>query len=126
MTVEQAKIIDLISLDESESVVLTITDHLEWSTDDHLFHLQEKVNAYLAFIESGELLDEYPKATGKQVRIEVVCKFRPDDRAIHFLSHFRKIVGSAGFGFACRTLNYGVKLLESSELEEHWSKIENI
>jgi len=62
VTVEQTKVIDFISVDQNGPVVLTISDHLEWGSDGHLFQLQEKLNSYLAFIEGGELLNEYPEA----------------------------------------------------------------
>jgi hypothetical protein len=59
MSVEQRKIIDFVGVDEeANEVILTISDHLEWDNpkSDHLLLLQDKINDYLAFIESGELL----------------------------------------------------------------------
>lgn len=124
MTVDQTKVVDFISVDKTGSVVLTVSDHLEWSSDDHLFQLQEKVNSYLVFIESGELLNEFPNAASRPIRIEVVCKFSPDGRGTHFLSHFRTAVAKAGFGFSCRTLDGEVDLLDESELKVHWDRID--
>jgi len=84
VTVEQAEVVDFISVDKSGAIVLRIGDHLEWSIDNHLFQLQAKVNSYLAFLEADELENEYPKAAGRPVRIEIVCKFPPDKRGLHF------------------------------------------
>lgn len=52
MSVENSKVIDFIS-DKEDKIVLTISDHLEWDNDnEHIYLLQEKINAYLMAIES--------------------------------------------------------------------------
>jgi hypothetical protein len=58
MSVEQKDVIDAIGVNkESGEVVLTISDHLDWEdTSAHLLVLQDKINTYIAFIESGEIL----------------------------------------------------------------------
>jgi hypothetical protein len=53
MSVDQTNIVDFISINSSGNVVLTISDHLEWDNEGrHIYILQEKLNKYLAFIES--------------------------------------------------------------------------
>ena len=50
MTVEQPGVVDFASIDPVGNAVLTISDHLSWEdVNGHLFHLQEKINAYLRF-----------------------------------------------------------------------------
>ena len=74
MSITENKIIDFMGIDISTNEVkLFIADHLDWSDakGDHMFMLQDKINEYLAFIESGELLQEYPKAKGKKAIIQV-------------------------------------------------------
>lgn len=67
MGVEQTTVIDFIGIDPaSGAVCLTIADALDWDPD-HLRLLQDKLNAYLAFVESGELLWAYPLAAGRPV-----------------------------------------------------------
>jgi hypothetical protein len=56
MSVEQTDKIDFISTSPGEKVVLTISDHLSWDEDGHLHLLQDKINVYLEFIESEQLL----------------------------------------------------------------------
>ena len=75
MAVDNPAVIDIVGIDDSGRVVLTISDHLDW-TDSvaHQQTLQEKINRYLAFVESGEILDSYPLAAGKQVRVRVITK----------------------------------------------------
>lgn len=104
MTIEKIKVVDVISIDPStDDVVMTISDHLDWTDPDkHLRILQEKLNSYLAFIESGELLPSYPKANGKPVLIDVVFKYPLDKRAIEFLDTATLIFKDAGFGLSSR------------------------
>jgi hypothetical protein len=58
VSVEENAVIDIISISrETEQAVLTISDHLDWSdTIAHQILLKKKFNAYLAFVESGEIL----------------------------------------------------------------------
>lgn len=64
MGVQQTTVIDAIGIDKVTGAVhLTIADALEWDAA-HLRLLQEKLNAYLAFVESGGLHSAYPSAAG--------------------------------------------------------------
>jgi hypothetical protein len=107
MTVEDNTIVDAVGVDVgSGHVVLTISDHLDWDDEqDHLRTLQEKVNLYLAFIESGELVMKYPQAAGRHPRIDVVFRTRPSGRALGFLETVRKTIESAAIGFGWRTFS---------------------
>ena len=69
--------IDAIGLEQStDEVILTISDHLDWiNSDYHLNALQDKINSYLEYIESGQIVESYPDSIGKKVRIEIVAKF---------------------------------------------------
>ena len=98
MSVEDQSIIDAIGIDQNGQVVLTISDHLEWD-GEHLFLLQEKINTYLAFIESGEILESYPGSKGKAIKINVVCKYEPSGEASNFLSQCEAAISKAGFQF---------------------------
>lgn len=100
MTVEQSDVVDFIGTERSSGVVvLTIADHLEWnSPHDHLLTLQEKINCYLAFVESGEINDSYPQARGRSARIHVAFKHPLIDVATEFLETACTICQSAGIG----------------------------
>ena len=99
VSVEQLDVVDVISTDkESGHVVLTISDHLDWSnSQEHQTILQAKLNKYLAFVESGELLTRYSDARGRPVAIKVVFKFRPDQDGRNFLARAKGEIESAGF-----------------------------
>src|SRR6516225_1909780 len=98
MPVDNPNVVDAVGIDKiSGEVVLTISDHLEWSPcKEHLLLLQEKITRYLGFIESRELLEQYPKAEGKAVRIDVCCKYVPSKEAERFLLTASEAIRSAG------------------------------
>lgn len=103
MSIDQAKVVDVISADPvSGAVTLTVTDHLEWGNGEHLLLVQEKLNSYLAFVESGEVFESYPNAVGKLIKFDVVCRFQPDEEAIRFFALCGAAVKNAGFDFGYR------------------------
>ncbi len=99
MSVEQTGVVDIMSVDgRTGHVVLTVSDHLDWSdSPTHQKILQDKLNRYLAFVESGEILASYPEAKDRPVTFKVVFKFSPDDAGRAFLSKVRQVIESAGF-----------------------------
>ena len=100
MTVTDNRVIDIFSIDQEGHTVLTISDHLDWGdTYNHLVILQDKINAYLAFIESGEIYDSYPGAKNRPLKIKVVFQHEPDSEGYGFLSRAKSIVEGAGFVF---------------------------
>lgn len=99
MSVEEFDVVDVISTDkETGHVILTISDHLDWSDSiQHQSVLQAKFNKYLAFVESGEIFERYPDAKGMPVAIKVVFKYRPDQQGWQFLARAKQVIESAGF-----------------------------
>ena len=105
MSINQTNIIDAIGIRREGKVILTISDHHSWDENCHLQLLQDKINAYLQFIESGQILEDYPNAAGKEVVIETVMKYRPTPGAISFLEEAKEIIKGAGFDFHWRVLH---------------------
>jgi len=99
VSIEQTDVIDIISTDRlTGEVVLTISDHLDWSDSiSHQTILQKKFNAYLAFVESGEILQRYPDAKDRPVAFRVVFQLPPDESGRAFLARARQVIESAGF-----------------------------
>jgi len=99
VSVDQTDVVDIVSIDaETGQVVLTISDHLDWSDSiEHQTILQRKFNAYLAFVESGEILQQYPNAKDRLVVFEVVFQIPPDEAGRAFLDRARQVIESAGF-----------------------------
>ena len=55
MSVVESGAVDGIGLAENETMKMLITDHLDWQDEyKHLLILQEKINAYIGFCESGQ------------------------------------------------------------------------
>jgi hypothetical protein len=79
-------------------VVLTISDHLPWGNfvQQHLEILRDKLNTYLAFVESGELIDQYPDAAGRKVIIDVIGKFDLGAAGVEFFQNATIAVSDAG------------------------------
>jgi hypothetical protein len=99
MSIEQTNIIDFLSIN-ADAVVLTISDHLDWDQENkHLLLLQEKINSYLAFVESGEILKKYPDSMGRRPVISVKVMYEPNAEAFEFFSEVKKVVSDIGIGF---------------------------
>src|SRR5437867_5010001 len=79
MSVENLNVIDFVSIDKNENVVLTISDHLEWDiNNEHLLILQNKINNYLASIENGSFYENYPKRKDRNIVISIAAKYSPN------------------------------------------------
>jgi hypothetical protein len=100
MSVDQTDKIDFMWKDEqSGRVMLTISDHFDWSKeaeDAHLSLLQDKLNTYLYFIESGQLWKAKPEYKGLPVAIHVRAKYRLSKVAAKFYKAAEKGVSEAG------------------------------
>jgi len=100
MSIEQTDTIDFVNIDKaSGDVLLTISDHLDWdgSEGQHLVLLQSKLNAYLRFIEGGELNQRFPETSDRAVIIQVVSKFPMSEKAGVFFEKVRAAINGAGF-----------------------------
>ncbi len=99
MTVENANTIDSIGVDKKTGdIVLKIFDHLGWEDEyKHLLILQDKINTYIRFLESGEVYEAYKNARGRKFVISIDFASSPTVNAIKFLDTAAGIVGDAGF-----------------------------
>lgn len=105
MSIDQTNVIDAIGVDnQTGEVVLTIADQLEWtgSDNEHLLLLQEKLNTYLRFVESGEIMKVYPDAKERTVIIDVTCKHALTESARNFFTQVSPIVSGAGMSLRYR------------------------
>lgn len=105
MSVEQTDVVDIIGTEKSTGkVIMTVSDHLDWKDEQsHLLMLQEKLNRYLAFVESGEILSSYPDAKGRSIVFDVVMKNDLPDSARAFFTQVEKTLGSVGVELRYRT-----------------------
>lgn len=101
MSVVETDVIDAIGLEkEAQRVFLSIVDALVWDAENvHLYTLQEKINTYLHFIESGELDRALPDGKGFDIAIELILKHMPSDQAINFFDKTTQILLDKGIIF---------------------------
>jgi hypothetical protein len=105
MTIEQPDVIDFILVEPEGDTVLTISDHLPWDDEkEHLLHLQEKLNAYVRYVQSGEIYQKWPDAAGKPILIEVVVKHAVPKESLWFFEKATAAIMGAGFKFRVRAL----------------------
>lgn len=99
MALEQANEIDSVGIDiQTDNVVLSIIDGVSWENEhDHLILLQNKINMYLSFIESGEIFSSYPNAEGHLIVIKVYAKHVMPKKGIEFLEKASEVIKAAGF-----------------------------
>jgi hypothetical protein len=88
---DRAGVIDMIAHDpKTDEAVLVMNEPEPWNgSDDRLFQLQERFNAYVSFLLDGEFAEWDPKLARKRVRIEVRCAHMPDNRAIELMRQIR-------------------------------------
>jgi hypothetical protein len=80
-------VIDVIAHDpETGEAVLVMNEPNEWDgSDEQLFSLQERFNAYVSFLLDGEMAEAHPELAGKPIRIELRCAHMPEARALDLL-----------------------------------------
>jgi hypothetical protein len=97
--------IDFISTRDMSKAILTISDHLDWNdVGYHLITLQTKLNAYIAFIESGEIYEVYPDAKNKSLTIDIVSEYEFSTEGIRFLKQVSPVLNSIGVELTQRTI----------------------
>lgn len=84
-------VIDMIAHDQkTDQAVLVMNEPDPWNdSDERLFQLQERFNAYVSFLLDGEFAEWDPKLAQKRARIDLRCAHMPDSRAIDLLTQIR-------------------------------------
>lgn len=99
MSISESNIVDMIgTVAEANMVVLSVSDHLKWDEleGEHLVLLQEKINTYVRFMESGEIYNSFPDAKGKSLAIRVYFQHEPSQMAQKFISKAEIVLREAG------------------------------
>jgi uncharacterized protein DUF6572 len=103
MSVSETDKIDIVATrPDSPIVKLVIADHLTWDDlDGHSRLLQDKINAYLDFVESGQLyrLKEPKIPATPEIRIALVLQHTPTEEARKFLARVEEFLASTKIGF---------------------------
>jgi len=103
MTVDATNKVDIVAWrPDLPTVRLVIADHLDWKNEnEHLHTLQSKLNTYLEFVESGQLLRDFPHTAGKSVQIEVAFLHDPPQTTVlNFLLPATEVANKYGLAFS--------------------------
>lgn len=106
MSIEQKDVIDAIGVSKTTGeLILTISDHLDWEDDkEHILLLQNKINAYVHFVESGEILQSYPDSKSRAIVIDIVAKFKFSPLCLQFYSRVEESLKDTGIKLIYRNL----------------------
>ena len=103
MSILEARIIDFVATRPGNGVVrLVIADHLGWENlEEHSRLLRDKINSYLAFVESGQVFTiEKPRLPPAPVfEIALMCKHPPTFEAVELLRSIRAFLEKAKIRF---------------------------
>ncbi len=109
MSVLETDVIDYIYLDDEDEIpVLVVSDPLTWRPPEdqhHLRALREKLNAQIAFVETGQLNGVWPSYSGGPVRVQVVARCALTDTASHFYGVAREIMTDANIDLRFQLLD---------------------
>lgn len=90
---------------ETGEIVLIMVEPRPWDgSEERLFQIQEKLNAYLSFALDGELFDTFPQLVGKPVRVQLDCAETPDPVIEHFINNIREHLAVQEMKFAVRVV----------------------
>jgi hypothetical protein len=99
--VENAKVIDLISVDPaSDKVVLTMVERRAWGASPQQFQqIEEKINRYMGYVLDGFLAEHYPQYEGKRVQLRLECAEEPHGEATLFVQAATRAASDHGLEF---------------------------
>ena len=80
--------IDMVAINDTKGYTALVISNLdEWDDDNvKLMELQDKINFYQVYIQSGKLLEDHPESKGLDTHILLVTKYPPSDDGKQFLS----------------------------------------
>lgn len=98
MSVVDNKTIDAIALtNDNKGIVLLISDHLDWEYEyQHLVLLQDKINVYISYLESGQYKGIYSDMAIKYGVIEIHFLYELTQNAKKFLQSVQNQTAELG------------------------------
>jgi len=107
VTVQDADTIDRITLsaDESTCNLLMVEDRPFTGSSAQNDQIMEKINTYLAFLQTGQLTQQFPEMAGKRVTVRLVCHEEPSGEALlGLLKEARKLFAKHGAIFSVEVI----------------------
>ncbi len=103
MAIDNIRVIDGMGMNkEQDAIMLLLCDHLPWEGEtapkivDHLLLLQKKINAYVAFLESGQYKEKYHDLEPKMAVIDIRFKYDIPEMCEQFLQTVQEQLGDLG------------------------------
>lgn len=107
MSVLDVDVVDYVYLeDDTLTPVIVVSDPLSWKPpeeESHLEVLREKLNAQIAFVETGQIRAVWPPyEEGGLVRVEVVARHALNPEAEAFYGQARRVMSRANMDLQFR------------------------
>ena len=87
MSIEELNAVDGLGVsDDKKELALLVSDHLDWDNEyEHLVLLQDKINAYVSFIEAKQYKSIYPQYDFERFVIEIHFKYNITNNCCKFI-----------------------------------------
>jgi hypothetical protein len=96
MSVLETDLVDYVYLDDqTQTPVLVVSDPLTWKPPEdetHLDALRDKLNAQIAFVETGQIRGVWPGYAGGLVKVEVVARYALNRAAEEFYGAAERVM----------------------------------
>jgi hypothetical protein len=103
MAIDNTNVIDGIAIDKNrKALCLLLIDHFAWNRNntlnehDHLILLQEKINAYIRYLETKQFEEQYPEEEIVMAIIEIHFKYDITENCENFLNVVQNEIGQYG------------------------------
>jgi hypothetical protein len=112
VSIREAKVVDWLGVEKATGdVILTLVDDEDWTDEqEHLELLQEKLNSYLAFIESGEVYERLGSEVGRAVsrttpvKVSILAKYDVPPPVREFLKYAQEMFAGADIALTHKVL----------------------
>lgn len=100
--IEYPDVIDLVTYDpKGEEFAVIMHEYRPWfASPARMDELIRKINSYLQFVESGNLVRKFPKAAGKKVRLQLDCSELPPTEIAELIQQSQQLLLGRGITFA--------------------------
>ncbi|MBX3199605.1 MAG: hypothetical protein KF894_15830 [Labilithrix sp.] len=109
MSIENPDVVDFVAIEHGQTkIALAISSHWDWSHPlEHVYALQEKMNTYAVFIESGQVWKAASEHSGVAIapgsipiEIKVFLRCDPPQVFFDFMDRAREVFAAVGVSVA--------------------------
>ena len=94
MSILEKDILDGVAISKKDNnLILFLSDELDFKDEyNHLLLLQDKINSYIAYIETEQYKEEYPDYLFNDIIVEIHFKYEPTNNCKHFIEVVNSII----------------------------------